>query len=63
MSTPPIPSLLKPSRNELITVASNCSNKEYGGLEIDESYFGVRKTRKKIRRTAGTIPFDLFKKK
>jgi len=32
-------------------------------LKIDESYFGVRKTRKKIRRTAGTIPFDLFKKK
>jgi len=33
--------LLKPSRNELITVAQNCSNEECGGFEIDDTYFGV----------------------
>ena len=32
---------LKRNRDELITVAKNCSNKECGGFEIDDTYFGV----------------------
>ncbi len=32
---------LKRNRDELITIAQNYLNKEYGEFEIDENYFGV----------------------